>query len=150
MRNLLVTGMVLVLAAAAHAGPDDQDRAIYRRLSSEVRQIDRDYAQVLAKATNDARANGGEASRELQANMLALQERRDRTMSRLLLLSLRHNWELPDFETPADAAGAKAADPVSQLLEPARRVIRGRFVIEAKRIASGLVLPVIPASSIGL
>ncbi len=79
---------------------EQADRALLYRLIRQVRRIDRDSEELMLQAMAEARNNGGSAEPETKARILSLRDERDRLFSRLLILSMRHGWEIPDFDKP--------------------------------------------------
>jgi hypothetical protein len=143
-----VAAFVISVAAAAQDPASDHpaDHMLFKQLEAKVRDIDREYEQVVNAAMNQARARNGRSDLELQAQMLSLREARDRTMSRLVLVASRHGWEVPEFDAEAEAA-AKDLEPqvpaADIVFAPAARLVQERFAAEALRIARTMRLPVI-------
>ena len=127
------------------AGQDERiDRSVYNRLIQQVRQTDAESAQAVGKAMQEAReSTAGKASLEIQSQILALRNRRDRLMNRLLIVALRWGWETPDFNQPSDVKNGSAPTESEQVFEPADQIITARFAVESRKIAARLVLPVV-------
>lgn len=149
MRNRMIMGYALTLAAlvgtAVFAGQKAGavvDRRVYSRLTEQVRQVDVGLARVLAEAMKEARQGNGRASVETQSRLLGLREKRDRVLSRLTIVSLRHGWPMPSQNPPA-AAKPGPKPRREGVLEPAAVMIRARFAAESQRIAASVKLPVI-------
>ena len=118
------------------------DRAVYNQLVEKVRQIDREYGQALADGVKEARERDGKAPLETQSRLLTLQEKRDRAMTRLTLVALRHGWTIP--EQNASATSDPGPHSVTdRIFEPAAEIIRSQFAAESRRIAASVRLPLI-------
>ena len=155
MSLLGVLSLVLVLSASAGGQgtvTEHSDQITYNRLLTQVKQLDQQYARELDKAMSIARRRGGEADLETKARLLSLRDHRDRLMSRLTMLSLRHGWELP-YSGPEAVANAVAAAPAAhrEVFQGADHIINARFEAEAARIAQTVELPMIaPPVSFGV
>jgi hypothetical protein len=156
-KNLFLPGvMSLVLLLSASAGGQGEvgshsDLITYNRLLTQVKQLDSQYARELEKAMKIARQRGGEPDLETKARLLSIRDQRDRLMSRLTLLALRHGWELP-YSGPEAVATAVAAapQPHQEIFQGADHIINARFEAEAARIAQSVELPMIaPPASFG-
>ena len=149
-RSITLVGVLTsVLLLSASAGGQSEatkysDQITYNRLLTQVKQLDQQYNLEMAKAMNVARQRGGDAGLESKARILSLRDQRDRIMSRLTMLALRHGWELP-FTGPAGAATPAAAvpEPHPEVFQGADHIIKARFQEEAARIARAVELPVI-------
>ena len=146
LKPLIATAFLCICATSVLAADQDErtDRSVYNRLIRQVRQTDAESAQTVGKAMREAReSTSGKASLETQSQILALRNRRDRLMNRLLVVALRWNWEVPDFNQPSDVKNGSAPTESEQIFEPAEQIITARFAMESRKIASRLVLPVI-------
>jgi len=150
MKTLVTMLAVAALLAGSVAFAGDQrdervekvrDKATYDQLVGQVRQVEAQYNQVVTQAMKEARESNGSASLETQSNLIALREKRDRLLNRLLLVSLRWGWDMPDMNAPA-AADVPVRTQTDQVFESAERVIKALFSSEAKRIAMAVKLPV--------
>jgi len=126
--------------AAAQTETQHSDRTVYRQLIRELKRIDREYAQLLDAALDEAR-RGGAPDLEREAELLSLRDKRDRTTDRLVLSALRHGWEVPDL-SPAEAGEARPTGK-AQVFEGSRAIIRAELTDEAEQIAAEVWLPVI-------
>ena len=133
------------------AGGGHADLITYNRLLTQVKQLDGQYARELEKAMKIARHRGGEPDLETKARLLSIRDQRDRLMSRLTMLALRHGWEVPQSGPEAVAkAVAAAPQPHEEIFRGADHIIHGRFQTEAARIARSVELPMIaPPASFG-
>ncbi len=122
------------------------DLVTYNRLLTQVKQIDRDYAQTLNRAMRQARANRGQSDLLTLADLLALRDNRDRVMARLTILGLRHGWDLPDSQSAFSTEEIQVRTASEQVFEPAEQIIKARFAEEAEQIAAVIKLPVITDS----
>ena len=120
-------------------------RARYQRLMREVKSVDSEYSRVLQQAFNEKKKDG-KASLEAKSRLIALSDKRDRTCDRLLLLSLRHGWDIPDTDKPG-ADSSPVADEKERIFTPADQMIREKFAQEARRIADKVKLPLITIKS---
>ena len=122
-----------------------RDRVQYEALIREIRKIDRRYDDAVNAAMSEARqAEDGQASLTGQADLLALRDRRDRLTNRLMLLSLRHGWQTPDFDAaPADIED-DSAQGKKQIFAASTAVLQERFEREAEHAARLVHLPVVP------
>ena len=146
LKPLIAVTLLCICTTSVLAADQDEriDRSVYNRLIRQVRQTDAESAQVVGKAMREAReSTAGKASLETQSQILALRNRRDRLMNRLLVVSLRFGWEVPDFNQPSNVQNGSAPTESEQIFEPAEQIISARFAVESRKIASRLVLPVI-------
>ncbi len=143
----LLLGSVLFLAEPAGGQGDtrrrEADLVTYNRLLQEYKQVDRDYAQAVDKAMIQARRSGGQAHLETMAAILSFRDRRDRLTARLIVLSLRHGWDLPASTPGGTVRPASVPTGREQVFRPAERIIKSRFADEALRVARAIKLPVI-------
>ncbi len=145
--------LVTVLAAApARAAQNESGRQTdlvnYNQLMHQVRQLDRDYSRVMAKAMDVARANNGKADQVSMAELLSIRDKRDRLMTQLTMVALRHGWELPSTapgSSEAEVSGAPRPPQQQAVFRPAEKLIQARFADEAGRIARRLRLPIVAA-----
>jgi len=139
-----------VSAQPARAGGDAtaQERATYRGLVRDIRRIDGEYEQLLGASIEEAKSSeSGTVGLERQAELINLRDERDRLLQRLQLLSLRHGWDMPDFEAGSEAADEDGADGLSekeQVFASAADEIRTRAAREARMIAERISLPITP------
>lgn len=154
MRTLVtVLTTVLFLAGSVAFAAEERDervekardKATYDQMVGQIRQVEAQYNQVLAQAMKEARESNGSAPLETQSKLIGLREKRDRLLDRLLIVSLRWGWDMPDMNAPAASADAPVRTQSDQVFEPAERVIKARFAVEAQRIAAAVKLPIISA-----
>ena len=124
------------------------DRSRYQSLLREIQSVEADYHRFQNQAFIEAKTDG-DASLETKSRLLALSDKRQRIMDRLLLLSLRHGWDIPDPEMPAASGTPQVLDEKQRIFAPADEIIRQKFAEEARRIAARIKLPVISVASIG-
>jgi len=149
-KNIILIAVIAVLVGTSISFADSADvradRSRYEGLLREIRKIDAEYSQVLKKAMEEAKEkDNGSASLETKSRLLALTEKRDRTINRLTILSLRHGWEMPDTSTPE--ATEQIPDERQRVFEPAEQIIKDTFSKEASRIAKTVALPLVPLES---
>ena len=126
---------------------EQADRALLYRLIRQVRRIDRDSEELMIQAMAEARSNGGSAEPETKARILSLRDERDRIFARLLILSMRHGWEIPDFDTPTVSRSSRH-EAEKSVFGAADALVNQRFAADARRIAATLPLPVISLKSL--
>ena len=146
LKPLIAILFMCICTTTVLAADQDEriDRGVYSRLIRQVRQTDTESAQVVGSAMQEAReSTAGKASLETQSQILALRNKRDRLMNRLLVVALRWGWEIPDFNQPSNVQNGSARTESEQVFEPADQIISARFAVESRKIASRLVLPVI-------
>ncbi len=122
------------------------DRAMLYRLVRQVRRIDRDSEQLMDQAMAEARTNGGSADPVTKARILSLRDQRDRLFSRMLILSMRHGWEIPDFDKPTVNASSRQESEQS-VFGAIDVLVNRRFAADARRLAATLPLPVVSLAS---
>ncbi len=131
---------------AAVKSTDQADRAQLYRLVRQVRRIDRDSEQLMDQAMAEARTNGGSADPVTKARMLSLRDQRDRLFSRLLILSMRHGWEIPDFDKPT-VSRSRRQESEQSVFGAIDVLVNRRFAADAMRLAATLPLPVVSLES---
>lgn len=122
------------------------DKVRYQGLLREIRSAEADYHKVQNQAFAEAK-NEGKASLETKSTLLALSDKRRRILDRLLLLSLRHGWEIPDPEMPTASAASNVLNERERVFALADQLIKEKFAEEARRIAGRISLPVISLPS---
>ena len=125
---------------------EQADRALLYRLIRQVRRIDRDSEELMLQAMAEARNNGGSAEPETKARILSLRDERDRLFSRLLILSMRHGWEIPDFDKPTVSRSSRQ-EAQHSVFGAVDSMVNKRFAANARRIAATLSLPVVSLAS---
>lgn len=166
-----ILACTLLAAAAAQAqdvgqgqtfAPDDQaemvgpppppptaeqaDKALLYRLTRQLRRIDRDTEEMMNKAMAEARDNDGSANPQTKARLLSLRDERDRVFSRMLILSMRHGWEIPDLDAPSVTTSSRqeAQDSVFGAIDV---LVRRQFAAEARKIALQVQMPIVSLAS---
>ncbi len=122
------------------------DKALLNRLIRQVRRIDRDTEELMDKAMGEARNNGGSAEPVTKAQLLSLRDERDRLFSRMLILSMRHGWAIPDIDTPTVSKSSRQ-EAQHSVFGSIDTLVNRRFAAEAKRIAATLPMPVVSLKS---
>ena len=141
---IMMFSIALTAASAfAQSAGERADRATFNRLTQQIQRVDAEYAEAMRRAMDEARESSGSASTSTQADLLSLRDERDRLMNRLLLISVRHGWDIPDFNTPATPEAEPVVTERDRIFAPAQDAIRSRFKEEARDIASHLSLPII-------
>jgi len=132
------------VATAQSAKGERADRATFNTLIAQLRHLHHDYAKVLSIGMDEAR-DSGEASASSQANLLAIQAKIDRRNSRLILISVRHGWDIPDFKksTVSTTVSDGSKTETDRIFAPAQHAFKSRFRQEAVEIASLIRLPII-------
>ena len=125
---------------------EQADRALLYRLIRQVRRIDRDSEELMLQAMAEARNNGGSAEPETKARILSLRDERDRLFSRMLILSMRHGWEIPDFDKPTVSRSSRQ-EAQNSVFGAVDSMVNKRFAADARRIAATLSLPVVSLAS---
>ncbi len=133
-------------ATAAAQSTQKADKALLNRLIRQVRRIDRDTEELMDKAMNEARNNGGSAETMTKAHLLSLRDERDRLFSRMFILSIRHGWAIPDIDKPTAIRSSRRAAEHS-VFGAIDTLVNRRFAAEAKRIAATLSMPVVSLKS---
>ncbi len=126
---------------------EQADRALLYRLIRQVRRIDRDSEELMIQAMAEARSNGGSAETDTKARILSFRDERDRIFARLLILSMRHGWEIPDFDKPTVSRSSRH-EAEQSVFGAADALVNRRFAADAKRIAATLPLPVVSLRSL--
>ncbi len=122
--------------------PVQSDRAMFNSLVRQMRRVDRDTETAMDQAMAEARTSGGQASLETKARLLSLRDERDRVHSRLLILSMRHGWDIPELD-PAAAAASNRKEAEDSVFGSVDTLVKRRFATEARRIAITARLPVV-------
>ena len=122
------------------------DKAQLYRLIRQVRRIDRDTDELMDKAMSEARSNGGSADAVTKAQLLSLRDERDRLFSRMLILSMRHGWAIPDIDKPTVSKSSRK-EAEHSVFGAIDTLVNRRFAAEAKRIAATLPMPVVSLKS---
>ena len=131
MKNtvMIMFGLVILTVnttwATVQTGREDTtvDRSRYQSLLREIQSVEADYQKLQNQAFVEAKTKG-DASLETKSRLLALSDKRQRIMDRLLLLSLRHGWDIPDPEMPAVSGTPQVLDEKQRIFAPADEIIK--------------------------
>ena len=149
MKNMIVMMTVLAIfcVAAPMARAEDKDartdKAVFRQLVRETTETHRQYSTAYHRGVGEARKNGGTASPETKATLLSLRDEIDRKTNRILLIALRHGWEIPWFDLDNPGAPTEPKSRKEEVLAPADALIRTAFAQEARALAASVRLPVV-------
>ena len=133
-------------ANPAAQSTEKADKALLNRLIRQVRRIDRDTEELMEKAMHEARNNGGSADPTTKAHLLSLRDERDRLFSRMLILSMRHGWAIPDIDKPT-ASKSSRKEAEHSVFGAIDTLVNRRFAAEARRIVATLPMPVVSLRS---
>ncbi len=137
---------VVPVTQQAENSAEQEDRALMYRLIRQVRRIDRDTDKLMEQAMTEARENNGQANPETKAKLLSLRDERDRLFSRMLILSMRHGWEIPDLDRPTVKKSTRA-EAEQSVFGAVDALVKARFTEEASKIAGMIRLPVVSLES---
>lgn len=141
---IIMAAISLTSAPASAQGSGERaDRVTFNRLIQQIQRVDANYAKAMQTGMEEARLSDGSASAATQSDLLSLRDQRDRLMNRLVLISVRHGWDIPDVNTPTVQKHVAVVTEKDRIFAPARDAIKSRFKQEAIEIASKLTLPVI-------
>ena len=84
----------------------------------------------MKQAMNEAREQDGQADVSTKARLLSLRDERDRLLSRLLILSMRHGWKIPQMNRVAAATSNRRAAEES-VFGSVDVLVKRRFAAEA-------------------
>lgn len=144
MAIIIMAAFALTSAPASAQGLGERtDRITFNRLIHQIQRTDADYAKTMQTGMKEARESDGSPSVGILMDLLSLRDQRDRLMNRLVLISVRHGWDIPDFNTPTVQKHASIVTEKDRIFAPAQNAIKSRFKQEAIEIASRLTLPVI-------
>lgn len=148
LKALSVIAVLAAMAAPALAGDNDEraDKVVFDRLVREMQQTHQKYAAVYQRAVTEARNNGGKATLETKAEILSLRDEIDRKMTRLLLIALRHGWEVPRFDLDNPGSPEPQPSRKERIFSPVDDLIRTAFASEARQMAAKVRLPVVSIS----
>ena len=143
---LLAAGAAASTASAADdARETSADRAVYNRLVRELRTTHANLKSAYDDALAEARAGDGKAHADTKATVLALRDEIDRKTTRLLMVSLRHGWDVPNFSAEAEKGRPRPPALTSResVFRPVDGQVRALLAEDAVRIAAKVRLPVI-------
>ena len=143
--SLLVAGIILAVSAsvqAVDAQENTTDKTKYRSLLREIKTVEAEYTVVQSQAVKEVKRDGS-AALETKSRLQGLEDKRNRIMDRLLLLSLRYGWDIPDRNMPTDQSVNEPTDERDRIFAPADEIIKKMFVKEAREIAGKIQLPLI-------
>ena len=144
--TMLITGTVVLVASSVQAMTDQRDsitdKTKYRSLVREIRSVEMDYAKTQNQAVNEVKRDGS-ASLDTKSSLQSIEGKRNRIMDRLLMLSLRYGWDIPDRNMPIDKPVSDPADDRDRIFASADEIIKKKFVKEAREIAGRIKLPLI-------
>ncbi|MCD5401821.1 hypothetical protein LR013_04440 [candidate division NPL-UPA2 bacterium] len=113
------------LAQAEELASARRDQLLFKRLLSQRTEVHRLYLQALEEGMNQLKEEG-EISLGVQDAILRHREEKDRIKRRLISLSLRHGWEIP--ELPETGLMAPQANlELDKVFQPARALIKARL-----------------------
>jgi hypothetical protein len=133
---------------ASSQSTEQADRVTLRTLTRKVRRIDRETDDLMDRAMQEARDNNGKANPETKAKLLSLRDERDRHFSRMLVISMRHGWPIPDLDR-STATESEREDYEASVFGSVDVLVQRRFAVEAKRMAGRITMPVVSLESMG-
>ncbi len=147
---LVLLGISTATLAERPGKEDSADRTTYRRLIRQIRKDTATLARVRSKAIEEAKGNDGSALPTTKAEVLSVRDRIDRKNTHLILLALRHGWEIPIFEEPTSSSDTTSVDTTgvagelkAEIFGSVDQMVRKALAAEAKEIAEKIALPVI-------
>lgn len=149
---IIILAGVSVLCLPAYSDEAEEkkllnaDKARYRQLMRQIREIDSEYAGKLGEAVDESK-HSGDASLESKGELIELRDRRDRCMTRLMLISLRHGWEMPDVNHQNNTSGRIVQSEKERLFQAADNMILDAYSRQAQQIGRGIALPIISSRS---
>lgn len=144
-RMLLAAVVLAAMSLPAMAADEEErtDRVVFNGLVRELNQTHREYATVYQRGVNEARENDGSASLSTRAEILSLRDEIDRKMNRLMLIALRHGWDVPTFDLENPGTPEPAVSRSEEVFSSADSLIRSAFAAEARQLAEVVRLPVV-------
>jgi hypothetical protein len=143
---VMVGGLNCLAAAPAQAkdAAERKDRSTYNKLVRQIRVARSKLADLERKAVAKAHDNGGTAPDPIKAEILSVQDDIDRKTNRLELITLRHGWEMPDFENDQGKTGTvDALASREAVFGPVDRMVQRAMHREATQLAATVYLPII-------
>ena len=149
IKALFVIAVLAVMPTSAFAVDRDErgDKVVFDRLVREMHQTHQKYAAACQRAVTEARNNGGKAAMETKAGILSLRDEIDRRTTRLLLIALRHGWEVPRLDRDDRGSPEPTTSRKEQIFAPVDDLIREAFAREARQMAAKVRLPVVSIST---
>lgn len=148
---LLSALFVTTDARAQEVGPpapsaEQGDKAMFYRLQRQIRRIDRESDEMMERAMTEARNNGGKADAETKARLLSLRDERDRVLARMLILSMRYGWPIPEVDEPAVTKSSRqeAEDSIFGSIDI---LVQRQFASEARTLAAKIRMPLVSLES---
>jgi len=137
-----VTGVSLAQPTGPAQSEVDAARADFESMRREILRIDSNISKQTAKALNEARTGGGQADPETVAQLLSMRDQRDRVFNRMLVLSTRYGFEMPNM-SPESRAEENTRRPPTNPFEPLQAQLRSQIRAEAILLATSVRMPVI-------
>ncbi len=149
IKALSVIAVLAAMSAPALAADKDEraDKVVFDRLVREMRQTHQKYRSAYQRAVAEARDNGGKASMEIKAAILALRDEVDRKTTRVTLIALRHGWEVPRLDLGKPGVVKPTASRKELIFSSVDDLIRTAFAREARQLAAKVHLPVVSVKS---
>jgi len=122
------------------------DKGRYKQLLRDIKKIDAEFTKVRNQAVAEAKKDG-KASLETKSRLIALSDKRDRYLNRIMLISLRHGWEMPSSEVP-DTNNSQFQSEKEEIFQAANDMIKQQFEQEARQIAKTIALPIISKNTL--
>lgn len=147
LKKILIYGLVgcavflFTSVAMAEEKGNARDKAVFERLIGQRNEIYQKYMQALDEGKKQMKKDG-EASLDVQNNILKLRSEKDRIESRLLTVALRHGWDIP--ELPDDKVGNVKGNSreLEKVFGVAKTLIRGELQKDTARLVANVNLPV--------
>jgi len=149
LKALMIVAVLSCTTATSFAADKNErtDKAAFDRLARELREVHRKYSQAYGRGVAEARENNGKATLETKATILSLRDEIDRKTTRLLLIALRHGWDVPQFNGQNRDSSAQASSRKEQVFSPVDDLIRTAFAQEARQLAIKVRLPIVSISA---
>lgn len=144
-KNLLLIACITTLLSlpsltqAEELASARRDQLLFKRLISQRIELHQLYLQALEEGVNQLKKEG-EISLGVQDAILRHREEKDRIKRRLISLSLRHGWEIP--ELPETGLMAPQANlELEKVFQPARALVKARLRQKAASFIAHIELP---------
>ena len=139
---------LLTLCVAGHGmryvepEPPDPDRVLFDRLADDVGRLEMQARQLSRSALRQARGEYGHVDMETKARLLSLRDRRDSLHARMLILSSRHGWVVPQLKRlPVKVTSVQ--ESVDSVFGSIDVLVRRQLTDEALQIVERVHLPVV-------